>query len=187
MKEYLPFLIGAALVLFQFYNNFKKEQEKARKRNPSQPRAEGEPDVPQVKKAGRQSPAPVPSPWSQQGRDQRPVSPLPKVERKPEPVLVKETFDPHRPYEPTYKREYQEPLYQRPSKQETVKPEKVSTMKRVEISHLEDISQETLFSRSIHQPHLHGFKSFHHEDGEVYEFDMRDAIIKEAILNRPQH
>lgn len=177
MKEYIPFLIAIAIAAARMYSNFQKEQEKARKRNPSLPGGEGAPGQPVPPPPARKSP-PVPP---------KPAPPLPKPKMKPEPVLIKETTDPRRPYEPVYTREYREPVYEKPVV-EKYTPEKRVTPHRVELSNPEDISEETSLNRTIHQPHKHRFELLTHDDEEsAYEFDMRDAVIKEAILNRPQY
>ncbi|WP_028297763.1 hypothetical protein [Olivibacter sitiensis] len=56
MENILPFIIGAIILIARVYNNFQKEQEKARKRNPGQkpagevsPQYERRPQGPEVK------------------------------------------------------------------------------------------------------------------------------------------
>ncbi len=187
MKEYLPFLIAFAIAGFRLYSNFQKEQEKARKRNPSRPAGEetGSPVAP-VKKADTSGPkTDIPNhipetAWQKQ--------PYPKPETRPKPELVEESYDSRRPYEPVYKREYKEPVYEKQKPVKSVFSEK-KIPQRVELTHnFEDVSDETRKNRSIHQSHRHGSGSIIHEDQEgAYEFDMRDAVIKEAILNRPKY
>ena len=49
--------------------------------------------------------------------------------------------------------------------------------------------EEVLRSRSIHQQHQHKLELYQ-EDEESHpyaDFDFKDAIVKEAILNRPQY
>ncbi|RXF71006.1 hypothetical protein [Arcticibacter tournemirensis] len=188
--EYLPFVIGIIIAAYKLYSNFQEEQEKARKRNPSLPTKQSEADEtsnPQKKQVSEPRPSmpphrPVVS-WPQS-----PSIPAPKPQAKPEPVLVREATNPQRPYEPVYTRDYSEPVYEKPVLPKRSGLEKTVTPTRVELTHFEDISDETVKNRNIHAPHKHGMNPLTHEDQDVhFEFDMRHAIIQQAILNRPEY
>lgn len=156
----MPVIIAIAALIYRVYTNFVKEQEKARNRNP----AERPGDMP-------------------------PVSPPAKYEYHPEPDLIEETYSPERPYEPVYKHikpevpvreKYKEVKYQ-PMVPETVVVNKYK----------EDSAQEVKLGRSIHAPHKHGMRTEQQADelerSEYADFDMHDAVIKSAILNRPEY
>lgn len=149
MGEYLPFLFAAAYVIYGFYNNLKKAQEEAKKRNPAKPWD------------ANQSPEKQESPWKKEVSSQ----PARPSYTEPEPILVKEV---HRndSYEPKYESVYQQPAYT-----EYVKPKPAKKKKSA-------IPTTVTISDRIN----------HHDGaGEVYDFDMRDAVIKKAILDRPQY
>ena len=182
--EYLPFVIGIIIVAIRLYSNFQKEQEKARKRNPSQPAtAPGQRDAKQPR-----IPPPVPPVYIPKSRPSWDV-PVPTPQRTPEPrsELVKESYNPERPYEPVYTREYKEPVYPKPDIPSKVNPEMKMTPHRLEVTHLEDISEETSRNRDIHRPHKHGFQALHEEVEHGYQIDIKEAVIMQAVLNRPEY
>lgn len=188
--EYLPFVIGIIIAAYKFYSNFKEEQEKARKRNPSLPASEEEatdtsnPQKRQVSDTRPSLPPQRPVVTWQPG----PVVPAPKPQAKPEPVLVRESNNPQHPYEPVYTRDYREPVYEKPVLPKRSSVEKPVTPQRVELTHFEDISDETAKSRDIHAPHKHGSSLLAREnENGHFEFDMRYAVIQQAILNRPEY
>lgn len=162
MEEIFPFLVGLAIMAYKIYDNFKKEQDKARKRNP----ASGE--------SNEEKPVSVPK----QVRGE--VKPKPVPMENPEPVFR---------YEPEYKTVYHEPLPQRPPREERLEPIKRETMARPSSRNPERPAIEVLHSRAVHQPHQHKVE-LHQEDKERHpyaDFDFKDAIVKEAILNRPEY
>ncbi len=161
MENFLPVVIGLILLGFKIYSNFRKEQEKARNRNPS--------------------PTEVSLP-------EMPAPPVEKLPTKPQTILVEEVFDPAHPYEPHYKPVYKEPTVAKPvaePKYERAKPETI-VKERI---NPEIPVEEVLKGQAIHQPHKHQYPLSHEEEeGHLYsDFDIRDAVIKEAILNRPQY
>lgn len=187
MKEYLPFIILMILAFFRFYSNFQKEQRKAQRRNPSVPGAEKTNEQSERPSAPPQPRGPVILPGKPVTEWRQPPGPLVPKEDKPQPILVKESDNPRDLYEPVYKREYKEPVY-KPEIPSKPVIEKRATPHRVELTHLEDMSDETRINRAIHQPHHHKFGITPHGEEETgYEFDVHDAVIKEAILNRPQY
>jgi len=153
MGEYLPFLFAIAYVVYGFYNNFKKGQEEARKRNPSQP-WEGEQD------RGKQKPQRS-TPSQGKSLQGKPVKP---TYTTAEPILVKEVYDPAHP-EPKYESVYQQPAYAEYEKPKTAPKKKSAIPTSVSIS--DRIS--------------------HHDEEPAYAFDIRDAVVKKAILDRPQY
>src|SRR5690606_9050162 len=105
-------------------------------------------------------------------------------EVKPKPVPV-ESPEPVFRYEPEYKPVYQESIPPRPAKKEHVERIKSEAISRYASRNPENPVEEVLRSRAIHQPHGH-FVELHQEDEERHpyaDFDFKDAIVKEAILN----
>ena len=159
MEQFLPLIIGLALFVYKTYSNYKTEQEKARKRNLSQPR-------PQAKEAEA-----VPS----------------KTSEKPKPVLYEETKETPSSYEPRYKNTYKEPVVKPVYKEDSYQRMQSEMYSEPEPRYIEKPAEETEKNRKIHASHKHvNTKVKHEEEHAAYEFDMRDAIIKEAILNRPK-
>lgn len=113
-----------------------------------------------------QSPEKEESPW------EREVTPQPvwPSYTEPEPILVKEVQRPGS-YEPKYESVYQQPVYQQPVYEGYVKPKSARKKKST-------IPTSVNISDGINQQG---------GAGKVYEFDMRDAVIKKAILDRPQY
>lgn len=149
MGEYLPFLFAIAYVIYGFYNNLKKGQEEAKKRNPAKPWDAG------------QTPENEEWPWEKEVAPQ-PVRPS---YTEPEPVLVKEV---HRPdhHEPRYESVYQQPVYAEYVKAKPARKKKSAIPTTVTISdRINDLDAVDM----------------------VYDFDMRDAVVKKAILDRPQY
>jgi len=149
MGEYLPFLFAIAYVIYGFYNNLKKAQEEAKKRNPAKPWDAG------------QTPEKEEWPWEKEVTSQ----PAWPSYTEPEPILVKEVRHPDY-HEPKYESVYQQPAYA-----EYVKPKPAKKKKST-------IPTSVTISDRINQ---------HDGAGEAYDFDMRDAVIKKAILDRPQY
>lgn len=161
----MPVIIAVAVLIYRIYTNFQKEQEKARARNPAERPAEMYPsDLPQ--------PGTPPSRY------------------KYEPDLLEETYSPEKPYEPVYKHikperpvieTYREARYQ----PMTAEPVVVKKYK-------EENAPEVKLGRAIHAPHKHNLLEVHeaeaaHERSAYADFDMEDAVIKSAILNRPEY
>lgn len=162
MEEIFPFLVGLAVMAYKIYDNFKKEQDKAKKRNPASPEAK------------KEKPVTVPK----QGRGE--VKPKPVPMEVPEPVFR---------YEPEYKTVYREPFPQKPAREEYPERKKREVPSRPASRNPERPVEEVLHSRSIHQYHQHKVE-LQQEDEERHpyaDFDFKDAIVKEAILNRPQY
>jgi len=167
MEEYLPFLIMLVIAGYRFYANFQKEQEKARKRNPGK-------RTPETQPAAKET-------W------ERKIEPHAQTSQNHKPELVEEVFDPAYPYEPKYR-----PIYKEPMQAPSVKEEKYSyataeSAKQAELYNPEVPAPEVLRNRKIHKTHPHGFVPHVEEEETHYDFDMRDAVIKQAILNRPQY
>jgi len=149
MGEYLPFLFAIAYVIYGFYNNLKKGQEEAKKRNPAKPWDGGQ--APEKGKLPREKEV--------MSKPSRPSY------TEPEPILVKEVYNPDH-HEPRYESVYQQPAYA-----EYVKP-KPARKKKSAIPTTVTISDRinNLDAADV-----------------AYEFDMRDAVVKKAILDRPQY
>jgi len=163
MENFIPFLIGIAFYVYKTWANFQKEQDKARKRNP-----------------GKRDPL-------TSKRPSVPASSTPPVTKKKiEPFLLEEIVNPNNPYEPKYKHLYQkENVKEKISREAKVELVRMEHTTFSEMKSQEELSAETKTNRQVHQLHQHG-KTQHQEEEVPYTFDIRDAIIKEAILNRPQ-
>ncbi|MFC6100584.1 hypothetical protein [Olivibacter domesticus] len=132
METIFPFVIAALYFAFQIYSNFKKEQEKAKKRDPSQ------------RPVGEQS--------------------------------------------PTYKekRDWDKALQQK----EVVLSETPKISKYEDFTGLVEEVEEVRRSKEVHRSHKHNNRSFEPnlqpmEENPYSDFDLRDAVIKAAILERP--
>lgn len=166
MEEFLP-LIGAFLALaFKVYSNFKKEQAKVKQRDFSKP------DAPK---------APQADPWFPEWVPEKEV-------HRPAADLEQEVFIPHTPYEPAYHSPKPEPI-----KHEVVAEPRYERMRPEHVVATDGRSperpaDEVLRNRAIHAKHHHKFTP-HEEETErsaYADFDMEDAVIKSAILNRPE-
>ena len=160
MEELLPFLAGLAYMAYKFFTNFRKGQEEARNRNPSQPYAE------------------------QPGENQ-PFWPEPQevyVPEKPSKQPLQEKY-----HEPKYEPAYKEPMIPKPVREPITKEVKTKIPHKVELYNPEVPAEEVVRNRAIHEPHKHKFVASQEEEVRSSDFDFEDAIIKEAILNRPQY
>lgn len=161
MEEMLPFLAGLAYMAYKFYTNFQKGQEEARNRNPSQPYAEEPQDI--YPEWVEPEPVYVPAP---------PVVTSPVPEKYHEPR-----------YEPVYK----EPKVEKAIREPFYKEEVSKIPAKIELENPEIPVEEVLRNRAIHLPHKHQFVASQEEEHIYSDFDFKDAVIKEAILNRPQY
>lgn len=138
METILPFIIAAIVFGYQIYANFKKEQEKAKKRKPSH--------RPQV--------------------DETPYKPLRREILQREPLS--------------------EPELIHPKSEKHITFEDYSGVLEVE---------EVKRAKEIHKKHEHAYKRLEpykidagsEETNPYGDFDLRDAVIKSAILNRPRY
>lgn len=99
-----------------------------------------------------------------------------------EPLIDKETEA--KELTPDYMLTKQEERSKHKREQLTYKRLKAPTVKGTDYYNPEISSAEVMQSRLIHEPHNHG-KLAVIEDENFVIFDLRDAIIKQAILNRP--
>lgn len=132
METILPLVIAALFFGFQIYSNFKKEQEKARKRNPSQ----------------------------------RPMN--------EEPATYGE------------KHNWPRGLQQK----EVVLSETPKISKYEDFTGLVEEVEEVQRSKEVRRSHKHNNRSVEPdlqpiEENPYSDFDLRDAVIKAAILERP--
>ena len=165
MEQFLPLVLALLALGFRVYTNFQKEQAKARSRNTSKPHT---------------SELPVPETWWPEAE---------KPKRDPFPDYeLQEVFTPEKPYEPAYKsakaeiherENVKEPRYER------MRPEHIITTdgRSPEIQ-----AEEIVRGRAIHAVHHHKFTPHEEvEERSAYaDLDMEDAVIKSAILNRPE-
>lgn len=162
MEQFLPLIVGFLILAFRVYSNFLKEQEKARKRDMSRPpRPDDAPSVPPAAQTAGRQPEPV------NGPDREVLIPYEPRYEAPKP-------------EPRPKELYREPQYQ------PMKPLHVTAS---DGRSPEPAAEEVLRGRAIHARHAHQFEP-HEEETErsaYADFDMEDAVIKAAILNRPEY
>ena len=163
MQEYLPLIVGFLVLAFRVYSNFQKEQEKVKKRDLSRPaRPESAQSdswpVPHGEQPGR---APVPAPEQEVFTPYEPRYEAPRPETRPREV-------------------YREPHYQ------PMRPLQVSATDGRSPEYAAD---EVLRGRAIHAKHPHKFEPHEesYERSAYADFDMEDAVIKAAILNRPEY
>lgn len=168
MEEIFPFLAGLAYMAYRIYANFKKGQEEARNRNPSQPRHQEERET-YIE-------------WLD-----------PEETYVPEPVTSRK--EPATRQEPV-REKYQEPKYEPSYREPVVQKRKIESLKRevgtkipqtVKLYNPEVPAEEVVRGRAIHEPHKHKFVASQEEEQTYIDFDFKDAVIKEAILNRPQY
>lgn len=138
METFIPILIAIVVFAFQAYANFRKEQDKARKRNL------GKPSIPPLPEENAERPLPKPEADS-------PGRMTPPAQRLPQPIQeAYESFS-----------GFMEADKVTGTKKEVRNPTLSSL--RVEVD--EDVDTPP------------------RRDGEA--FDLRDAVIKSAILERP--
>ncbi|HEY0900210.1 MAG TPA: hypothetical protein VGD90_12815 [Sphingobacteriaceae bacterium] len=165
MEQFLPLVLALLALGFRVYTNFQKEQEKARSRNISKP----------------PTPEPhFPDSWL-------PQSEAPKYEQYPE-VEPQEVFIPEKPYEPVYQPlKAEKPTHELVSepRYERMRPEHIIT---TDGRSPETVTEEVRRGRAIHAVHHHKFTPHEEiEERSAYaDLDMEDAVIKSAILNRPE-
>ncbi|AFD06391.1 hypothetical protein [Solitalea canadensis] len=183
LKEFLPFLVFAAIAIIKGIS----EANKNKKSEAPKKQVNQQPQQPQ-----RQT-------WSvpagQNERKQTTGSPYEKVgpspaKKSPFEILMEEFMEikpqPEQS-EPQYKRNYQEPRYEKPVvKVETneTKPAKVIAS---DLKNVEQLPEEVVKARAAHAKHGHGYERigmFQEEHEHEVEFDLRDAVIKSVILER---
>jgi hypothetical protein len=165
MEQFLPLVLALLALGFRVYTNFQKEQEKARQRNIAKPH----------------SPEPqMPNTWW-------PETEVPKPQQYPE-YEPQELFTPEKPYEPAYKSlKAEKPVHEKVGepRYERMRPEHIITTdgRSPEIQ-----AEEVVRGRAIHAVHHHKFTPHEEiEERSAYAgLDMEDAVIKSAILNRPE-
>ncbi|HEY1024565.1 MAG TPA: hypothetical protein VGE26_05325 [Sphingobacteriaceae bacterium] len=169
MEEFLPLILGLIAVVYRIYTNFMKEQVKAKKRDTSK-RPDTEISIPAESVPDREIPAKpvyIPSPASE--------------EVVITPVLPYEPAYPYQNPEKHVRKRYEEPKYE---------PLKAELNVIKEGRSPEPVAEEVRRSRAIHAKHSHRIMSHdEEEDGRsaYADFDMHDAVIKSAILNRPEY
>ncbi len=177
---YLLIAFFVITAILKIYNTFKEEQEKAAKRFSQQEALRKQQSADRETSTGPQT---RPAGYRPQvGRDGAPSAPLPFDYPAGRPVA-----------EPAYTRMEAEPRYERMRAEPTYKtpkygqehPRRPARLERT-INAAEEMPEEVLRSRQIHKGHKHGFEFPKAAEEVHYQFDIRDAIIKEAILNRPE-
>lgn len=167
-----------AFFLFSTYSNYKKEQEKANTRDPSKPQNRPNSSNP--------SPQEVPHPLEIPKWLEEFLPPQERVEPKPKPEPI-----------PTSSYEHHGSIDYKPITYERVKhvPSEPPADLLKEYRNLPEKREIDELKRSvaIHSSHSHQFKRLQpfllvdkvEEEIEVPVFDLREAIIMNAILERP--
>ncbi|MRX46422.1 hypothetical protein [Pedobacter puniceum] len=150
MENLIYILAPIALFLFKAYQNFQKEQEKARKRNLSIP------EQPEITV-----------------KDE--VQTQPMIEERTEATELKPDYKLSKP-EKYEKEQYERMVYERL---------RSTDKKPADYYNPEIPSAEVIENRAIHEKHKHGISQPKKEEQESYDFDLRQAVINEAILKRP--
>ncbi len=145
MENLIYILAPIAYFLYQGYQNYLKEQEKAKKRNLGVP------------------------PHKEVTSDEEVIS---------EPMIVKETEAIE--LKPDYKLTKQEERIKQ--RREELVYEKVAPNFSKDYYNPETVSERRLAVKKKEKTVVQSVNMSYEED---YDFDLRDAIIKEAILNRP--
>ncbi len=150
METILPILVAIVIFAFQAYANFQKEQEKARKRNPGQPRVPDSDAQPFDEYPTMEEP-PIPDYWQEPipQAPQRDVAPQAQKKKS----AVQQAFN-----EYSGVMDVDEVRRVRKSRQRQIIPQRL------------DVDDDEIDSNAI---------------GDGQPFDLRDAVIKSAILERP--
>jgi len=138
-------LIPIAYFIFQAYNNYKKEQEKAKKRNLSQPYSVVQPEA-----------------------------------AKPEVIQNKQQFD--------VKEFLKEKFNLETERKEVIKTQtrSIPEYQTKDYYNPEVPSEEVVQNRKVHAPHQHkAVLPILEELENPFVFNLKEAIIQQAILNRP--
>lgn len=176
MDNILIIVAVVAFFLFQTYSNYKKEQEKAKTRNPS----ERSPDISDVPQKELPPSMEIPRWLEDFLPPQETKAPKPKpIREKPEPVAMPAT------------QHYGSIDYQRTKYISSERPADLLREYR-DLPEKKEI-EELKRSVAIHKDHAHQFNRLKpysivdkvEEAIEVPEFDLREAIIMNAILERP--
>jgi hypothetical protein len=159
MENYLPFLIAIGIFVYKTYTNFQAEQEKARKRAQNQPPAPVQPRG--QKPTATKKPTPASEwadwPWSANtpAPQSRPVDPYPSFPKNT-PIPAQTSHTPTA-YE-AYSGQWEEDEVTRVRKaKEKRRAEAAQTAKRIEVEEYEP----------------------------QFGFNLREAVIQSAILERP--
>jgi hypothetical protein len=178
MDNILIIIAVVAFFIFTTYSNYKKEQEKAKTRNPSIPHKQPT-STPSSKS---EVPAPIEIPkWLEEF-----LPPQPEAKPLPQPIPVSST-------------EQRGSIDYKPVKYQQVKyvPSELPADLLKEYRNLPEKKEMEELKRSaaIHKSNLHQTNRLNsvvlieedqqQENTEVLEFDLRKAIIMNAILERP--
>lgn len=190
MDALIPILFAIAYFIFQAYTGYQKEQEKASKRNIGKPN----PDVYKPEKADY-------SP-SRDGREYRAGQNQPTAYEKPayektvyeKPVQEKRAYE--QPYiEKPYVQTYAEPVYESTYKEQKYVPTERPPNLLAEYRSLAYDDEDMVIrrAREARQAKRAGIRRLKTEQleedsvqtGNRIRFDIREAVIMKAILDRP--
>lgn len=158
MDKFIPLLIVIAIYFFKFYKNYKKEQEKSQKRRI--PQSKSIPHSPQRQEFGY---PPVPSQYG----DSKPK--LPKLEKA---VQEKTSKSKHK------LSKIDTPWYKSTTEAHSLKADKATLQQE------RTILSETLPKSNIKVVKLEE-QSIFENDNDVMDFNLKEAVIQAAILERP--
>ncbi len=154
METIFPIIVAIIIFAFQAYSNYQKEQEKARKRNPGQPRNANRPvEHPVEEYPSVDSQPSIPVDWEE-------VYPDARQTKAPAPVSQR-----HAPTQPLFD-DYSG----------VVDEEEMQRLKRTKARKKQLIPQRLIVQEEDDED-----AAWNNEAG----FDLRDAVIKSAILERP--
>lgn len=161
MEQIIPIIIAAIVFGFQAYSNYQKEQEKARKRNPGQPR------LPAVEEPRPQEPPAAPFDWLEElmGEPRPQQTPASVPQRPAEVPVIREETAAGNDIRSSFQ-----------SYSGTVSEEEFHRKRRERQQNRNQQKSEPVLSVQLLDEET---------TGNNREFDLRDAVIKAAILERP--
>ena len=208
MEELLPFLAGLTYMGYKIFTNYQQGQEEAKKRNPSIPVQErsltpsqewgdfGDTTYRPSEQPERES---ATAEYEDRRSELEPESMVEKYKeyRKQEKInnerisqeqkYKDEKYQAEKYHEPVYEPFYNESGTEKRYKKLTDKKIATAIPTAIELYNPEVPAEEVIRGREIHAPHKHKFVASQREEIRTSDFDFEDAIIKEAILNRPEY
>lgn len=184
MKEFLPIIIGFLYFAFHIYSNYKKEQEKAQKRNPSIPVGEATPTktVEPLPSEPRRSPSRFPADYPVRPSMESPMRPsMESPTRLPVPSVKLER---EKPSVPSIKRERYQTM-----KKEVELPEEVLKLRAFKEQKRRELEKKSLRSNLPGTPRslsveIMDAETHQAEREEFIQIDLRQAVIHSIILER---
>lgn len=151
MEKFIYILIPIAFFLYSAYNNYVKEQQKAKARIPQQPLTNSTESVPDDFVGGE----------------------------------IRKDFTEGHFQSTDFLEDKKKELQMR--RDEVKNKQKEAKDAVNDYYNPEEPSDEVIKGREIHVQHQHGFKFPKEEDEEKRIFNLKEAVIQQAILNRPDY